>query len=143
LGIPSLRIHSSGYIVSRNVGDDPASYTAVSHLRQFVHGAGSLLERSRTDLVNMAKQLPNVMVLAAGLKFRLPFLARGFALETVVEPTPLPDSRVTLGYGRDRLGMPRVKVEWRLGELEKRTMRRAQEILGARTCTASAPARSW
>jgi choline dehydrogenase-like flavoprotein len=26
--------------------------------------------------------------------------------------------------------MPRVKVEWRLGELEKRTIRRTQEILG-------------
>lgn len=117
------------YTVSRYVGDDPASYAAVSHIRQFLHGAGSLRERSRADLVNIAKQLPSVAVLAAGLKFRLPFLARGFSLETVVEPTPLPDSRVTLGHGRDRLGMPRVKVEWRLGEMEKRTIRRTQEIL--------------
>ena len=118
------------YAVSRYVGDDPAAYTAVSHIRQAVHGAGSLLDRSRSDLFNMVRQLPSVAVLAAGLKLRLPFLARGFALETVVEPTPLPDSRVTLGTGRDRLGMPRVKVEWRLGELEKRTIRRTQEILG-------------
>jgi choline dehydrogenase-like flavoprotein len=118
------------YAVSRYVGDDPAAYTAVSHIRQAVHGAGSLLDRSRSDLFNMVKQLPTVAVLAAGLKLRLPFLARGFALETVVEPTPLPDSRVTLGTGRDRLGMPRVKVQWRLGELEKRTIRRTQEILG-------------
>jgi choline dehydrogenase-like flavoprotein len=47
-----------------------------------------------------------------------------------VEPTPLADSRVTLGAERDALGMPRVRVEWRLGELEKRTIRRTQEILG-------------
>ncbi len=118
------------YAVSRYVGDDPAAYTAVSHIRQAVHGAGSLLDRSRSDIFNMVKQLPSVAVLAAGLKLRLPFLARGFALETVVEPTPLPESRVTLGTGRDGLGMPRVKVEWRLGELEKRTIRRTQEILG-------------
>ena len=118
------------YAVSRYVGDDPAAYTAVSHIRQAVHGAGSLLDRSRSDIFNMVKQLPSVVVLAAGLKLRLPFLARGFALETVVEPTPLPESRVTLGTGRDGLGMPRVKVEWRLGELEKRTIRRTQEILG-------------
>src|SRR3954468_8503784 len=95
------------YTVSRYVGDDPASYAAVSHIRQFMHGAGSLMERSRSDLLNMARQLPNVMVLAAGLKFKLPFLARGYGLETVVEPSPLPDSRVTLGHGRDQLGMPR------------------------------------
>ena len=47
-----------------------------------------------------------------------------------MEPTPLADSRVTLGTERDPLGMPRVRVEWRLGELEKRTIRRTQEILG-------------
>ncbi|MFL5279647.1 MAG: FAD-dependent oxidoreductase [Rhodopila sp.] len=134
------------YTVSRYVGDDPASYAAVSHIRQFMHGAGSLMERSRSDLLNMARQLPNVMVLAAGLKFKLPFLARGYGLETVVEPSPLPDSRVTLGHGRDQLGMPRVKVEWKLGELEKRTIRRTQEILGedlqrtgAGTVTVEAP----
>ncbi|HEY4041780.1 MAG TPA: GMC family oxidoreductase [Rhodopila sp.] len=118
------------YAVSRYVGDDAASYAAVSHLRQAVHGAGSLLERSPADLLNIVRQSPRVAVLAAGLKLRLPFLARGFSLETVVEPTPLPDSRVTLGMERDRLGMPRVKVDWRLGELEKRTIRRTQEILG-------------
>jgi choline dehydrogenase-like flavoprotein len=118
------------YAISRYAGDDPATYAAISHLRQAVHGAGSVLERSGGDIVNIIKQLPNVALLAAELKFRLPFLARGFSLETVVEPTPLPDSRVTLGTGRDRLGMPRVRVEWRLGELEKRTIRRTQEILG-------------
>jgi choline dehydrogenase-like flavoprotein len=117
------------YTVSRFVGDDPATYTAVSHLRQALHGAGSLFERSRPELLNILKQLPRVAVLAAGLKARLPFLSRGFSLETIVEPTPLPDSRVTLGYERDCLGVPRVKVEWRLGELEKRTLRRTQEIL--------------
>jgi choline dehydrogenase-like flavoprotein len=118
------------YAVSRYVGDDPATYAVVGHLRQAVHGAGSLLERSGADIFNMVKQLPNVALLAAGLKFRIPFLSRGFALETVVEPTPLPDSRVTLGTERDSMGMLRVKVDWRLGELEKRTIRRTQQILG-------------
>ena len=118
------------YAKSSYVADDPATYTAISHLRQAVHGAGSVLERSRSDIVNIITHLPKVTVLAAGLKLRLPFLARGFALETIVEPTPLPDSRVTLGPTRDRLGMPQVKVDWRLGEMEKRTIRRTQQILG-------------
>ena len=80
--------------------------------------------------MNVVRRLPNLAVLAAGLKGKLPFLARGFALETVVEPTPLADSRVTLGNELDPLGVPRVRVEWRLGELEKHTIRRTQEILG-------------
>jgi choline dehydrogenase-like flavoprotein len=118
------------YAVSRYVGDDVASYKAISHLRQAIHGAGSLLERSPSDLLNVVRQSPRVAVLAAGLKLKLPFLARGYSLETVVEPTPLPESRVTLGHERDRLGVPRVRVDWRLGALEKRTMRRTLEILG-------------
>ena len=118
------------YAKSSYVADDYATYTAISHLRQAVHGAGSVLERSRSDILNIVTHLPKVAVLAAGLKLKLPFLARGFALETIVEPTPLPDSRVTLGHTRDRLGMPQVKVDWRLGELEKRTIRRTQQILG-------------
>ena len=35
---------------------------------------------------------------------------------------PNPDSRVTLSGDRDRLGMPRVTLDWRLGELERRTL---------------------
>jgi choline dehydrogenase-like flavoprotein len=118
------------YAVSRFVCGDRATYTAVSHLRQALHGGGSVLERSPAELLNIVRRSPHVAVLAAGLKLRLPFLARGFWLETVVEPTPLRDSRVTLGEERDPLGMPRVKVDWRVGDLEKRTIRRTQQILG-------------
>jgi choline dehydrogenase-like flavoprotein len=90
----------------------------------------SLLDRSRDDILKLIKHLPQIGILAVGLTLNPAFLARGFKLETVVEPTPLPDSRVTLTNERDALGMPRPQVDWKLGELEKRTMRRTQEILG-------------
>lgn len=38
------------------------------------------------------------------------------------EMAPNPDSRVLLGGTRDRLGVPRVMLDWRLGELEQRTL---------------------
>lgn len=38
------------------------------------------------------------------------------------EMAPNPDSRVMLGDSRDRLGMRRVKLDWRLGEIERRTI---------------------
>lgn len=38
------------------------------------------------------------------------------------ETAPNPDSRVMLGDSRDRLGMRRVKLDWRLGEMERRTI---------------------
>jgi choline dehydrogenase-like flavoprotein len=134
------------YAVSRYLGVSPATYVAVRHLRQARHDLGSLSGRSRPELANVIKQLPSVALLIAGHKSRLAYLARGFSLETVVEPTPLAESRVALSHGRDRLGMARVTVDWRLGELEKRTIRRTQEILaedlrrsGAGTVVVEAP----
>jgi choline dehydrogenase-like flavoprotein len=49
---------------------------------------------------------------------------------TRIEPVPNPDSRVTLAPERDELGMPRVRLDWRLSELDRRSARRALEILG-------------
>jgi choline dehydrogenase-like flavoprotein len=48
-----------------------------------------------------------------------------------IEQSPNPDSRITLGLDRDRLGLNRVQLNWQLTSLEKRSMIRALEILGA------------
>jgi choline dehydrogenase-like flavoprotein len=45
-----------------------------------------------------------------------------------MEQVPNPDSRVTLISERDTLGMQWVQLDWRLGDLEKRTLRRSNEI---------------
>lgn len=45
------------------------------------------------------------------------------------EQVPNPDSRVTLTTERDALGMPRPRVDWRTGELDKRTLVKGMEAL--------------
>lgn len=45
------------------------------------------------------------------------------------EMAPNPESRVMLGESKDRLGMPRVRLDWRLGELERRTLSEYVRIL--------------
>jgi choline dehydrogenase-like flavoprotein len=47
------------------------------------------------------------------------------------EMAPNPDSRVLLSETSDQLGMPRVKMDWRLGELERRTLSEFVEILAS------------
>ena len=42
----------------------------------------------------------------------------------VGEPAPNPDSRVTLSEDRDPLGLNRPRLDWRLTELEGRSMAR-------------------
>jgi choline dehydrogenase-like flavoprotein len=46
-------------------------------------------------------------------------------------PVPNPESRVLLGDETDALGLRRVKLDWRLTELDKRSVARALEIMGA------------
>ena len=45
------------------------------------------------------------------------------------EMAPNPNSRVQLSEARDQLGMPRVRLDWRLGELERRTLSEFAKIL--------------
>lgn len=45
------------------------------------------------------------------------------------EQAPNPDSRVMLGRDKDRLGVNRVKLDWRLSDIDKYTIERSQQII--------------
>jgi choline dehydrogenase-like flavoprotein len=55
---------------------------------------------------------------------------QSFQLFSRQEQAPNPDSRVTLGTERDAMGMPRVRFDWRLTKLDKRSMRTFYSALG-------------
>jgi choline dehydrogenase-like flavoprotein len=55
---------------------------------------------------------------------------RAFHMATRQEQAPNPDSRITLSSEKDALGMPRAKLDWRLTELDKRSIRIFYEVLG-------------
>jgi hypothetical protein len=48
----------------------------------------------------------------------------------VGEPAPNPDSRVTLSVDRDGLGLNRPRLDWRLTELEKRSIAELLKVIG-------------
>jgi choline dehydrogenase-like flavoprotein len=52
------------------------------------------------------------------------------ALLVRAEQAPNPDSRITLSEERDALGMPRVRLDWRLTELDKRSVAELVEVFG-------------
>jgi choline dehydrogenase-like flavoprotein len=54
-----------------------------------------------------------------------------YAIGTPSECAPDPDSRVLLGEELDPLGMPRIVLDWRLSELDKRTITRGHALVGA------------
>ncbi len=110
----------------------------------FTHGVKSLTQLADVlkghDLVDrsVSRHLLNVAVglPAVGTTFarRLTEVVRPrprLALKTVVETTPNPDSRVTLGERRDALGVPRVRVDWRINAGDLRGFSRLYDVMRA------------
>ncbi len=86
-------------------------------------GLGRLLGR-------IVRGLPDVFQIVYHEALRRP---RRLALYTQSEQVPNPDSRVTVDpRDRDRHGVPRVRLQWRLSRLDKETVIRSQAIVGER-----------
>lgn len=92
----------------------------------------SLVRHRHADLQDIARMVPalpyaTAVFLARATRMRE--LVQHYTLESIVEPVPDRDSRVTLSSERDAHGMRRVRLAWRVGELEKRTHRRAVQLI--------------
>ena len=76
---------------------------------------------------------PTAKALRAAMMKRRPSAApeSGNVLQLAVmsEQEPNPDSRVLLGSRRDRYGQRVARVQWRLTDLDRRSIRRAQELI--------------
>lgn len=85
---------------------------------------------SLKEVFDLARQFDRV-TLAAFLQYFQPdrFIS-GFVLESKSEQAPNPDSRVTLDHPRDAFGLNRVKLDWRTLPIDRRTVVRAEEIIG-------------
>jgi choline dehydrogenase-like flavoprotein len=75
--------------------------------------------------------LPAVATAYLSRALRIQGLVRSFTLEALLEPVPDPNNRVTLLHERDQLGMNRVHLSWRIGDLERQTHRRLVKLIKA------------
>ncbi len=57
-------------------------------------------------------------------------ISRAFRLNTRIEQVPNPGSRVTIGPEKDELGVPRANLHWELDELEWKSIRKLNELVG-------------
>ena len=82
------------------------------------------------EVFDIARQFDRV-TLAAFLQYFQPdrFIS-GFVLESKSEQAPNPESRVTLDHPRDAFGLNRVKLDWRMLPIDRRTVVRSEEIIG-------------
>ena len=94
----------------------------------FPAGVGGYIRNLVADAPRMARELP-ALVKARRTGEAPP---RILALRPQAEQSPLPDSRVTLDPDtRDAVGMPRVRLHWRVADDDRASIRRHQELLGA------------
>jgi choline dehydrogenase-like flavoprotein len=81
------------------------------------------------DLMTMAMHPVEAGSFGAARLFQPRALITDVKFQTIVEAEPNRNSRVTLSTQRDQLGMNRVKVDWQLTELVKRTFDRTNTLL--------------
>jgi choline dehydrogenase-like flavoprotein len=61
----------------------------------------------------------------------LPRKINGLELEGIVEQTPDPNSRITLSDHVDRFGIPLSRIDWKIGDLEQRTLATLAKVTAA------------
>lgn len=71
----------------------------------------------------------NVACFVLGWMSRSPLLRRGHVATLHLEQAPNPDSRILLSDRRDRLGVPLVRLDWQITELDRQTVRKTTELL--------------
>jgi len=113
-------------LVHSVASDKPRSSTWKSHARNVVVGSPALARfgwRYLTQRLLADRKLPYVLVRNADGSFPLEFNA---------EQAPLRDSRLSLTRDRDSYGMPRVRIDWRIGETDIASACRSYELLADR-----------
>ena len=118
-------------------GEGTAAAEALVRMKFRLHGKVDPLHSFLGDLATISREPLNAMNFVAARQLRpVGFLKemhfqmiKEARLQMICEPEPDPDSRITLADTRDALGMPRVRMHWRLGDPVKRTFDRTLAIV--------------
>jgi choline dehydrogenase-like flavoprotein len=118
-------LNCAAWVRQDHAEDDP--WDALRRLRQSGHG---LLSRRR-DLEAVVFQ-PRLLVrqLRRRVLSAQPVVHKVAHLDLMcdVEQMPDPASRLTLSDRRDALGVPLARIDWRIGDCERRTIRRFGQV---------------
>ncbi|SEJ96681.1 FAD-dependent oxidoreductase [Paraburkholderia diazotrophica] len=122
-------LNSRVWFFSRFFGEGSAGSEALIRCREALHRKEQPGRRARDDYMTMAMHPIDTIGFGLTRLLQLRALISDVKLQAIVEAEPNRDSRVTLSDRKDRLGLPRVKVDWRLTELVQRTFDRTFQLL--------------
>lgn len=129
---------SEPMLIDRDGRPDAVASDAARELK------GALAARRRPDvaaseLVRIARATPTVGTHAArqvigrraARRGRVARVRRSYKVAVMMEQQPRSESRVRLGAGVDRFGVPTAELDWRVGSLEAESIIRTTELIGA------------
>ncbi|WP_144144765.1 FAD-dependent oxidoreductase [Paraburkholderia sp. BCC1884] len=123
-------LNSRVWLYSRWYGEGSAGSEALIRFKEALMQKDQPGRNVRADIATMAAHPLDTVGFGLTRLLQWPALITGVTLQAIVEAVPDPDSRVTLSAEkRDRFGMPRVKVEWRLGDQVQRTFDKTFALL--------------
>ena len=114
-------LNSRVWLYSKWYGEGSAASEALVHCKEAWLQKDQPGRSLKADIATMIAHPLHTVGYGLTRLLQWPALVTDVTLQAIVEAVPDPDSRVTLSDKRDHFGMPRVKVEWRLDELVKRS----------------------
>lgn len=121
-------LNSSVWLHSELPGELTGSGQALTNAKAWLLRKDKPETSLMKDLGTLVRHPIDTIGYVAGQYFPHPALMRRVSFRTIVESTPDPESRVTLSTERDQLGMPRVRVEWRLDQRVRHTFNRTAQL---------------
>ncbi len=113
-------------------GEGSAGAQALFRLKQSLLKKDQPGWRLSDDLATMARDPLNTFTYGFTRFFHPRAMIKKVSFQVIIEPAPDANSRVTLSTDkRDVLGMPRVRVDWRLNDLVKYTADRTLSLIAA------------
>ena len=125
------------WLLSIFPGEGTAAADAIVRMKFRLHGKVDPHHSFLGDLSSMVREPLNTANFIAARQLRpVGFLKemhfqmiKEARFQMICEPAPNADSRVMLSESRDQLGMPRARVDWRLGDQVKHTFDRSLAIV--------------
>lgn len=125
-------LHVAGMVHFEDPPDSPRHHVWQT-MKLLVKGRGR--EVPPRDLAVLLRSLPLLLrqmyrYQAQGRSYNPASLVK-FRLRAFCEQEPLGESRITLGREKDALGLYRARLDWRISELEMKSIRRLVEVVRA------------
>ncbi|CAG2159695.1 FAD-dependent oxidoreductase [Cupriavidus numazuensis] len=122
-------LNSRVWFYSMFYGEGSAGAEALIRAKQALLKKDQPGYRPASDLLTMLRHPVDTVGFGLTRLLQPRSLISGVRMQAIVEAEPDPESRVTLSDQRDALGIPRVRVSWKLGSLVQRTFDRTFALL--------------